>query len=110
MSPRLLLLLSVVLAAGPARAEEAPTPEEPPAEAPTPEEPPAEAPIQEAPPAAEPAEVAPATIRTPDGAGNVVEVYRDDQGWKLKADGEDLFLFGMNWGYVPIGENYSEDF
>ena len=51
----------------------------------------------------------PAEIRTVAG-GNVVTVFRDEGGFKLQADGEDVFLFGMNWGYVPIGENYAYDF
>jgi len=39
-----------------------------------------------------------------------VTVVKDDGGWRLRVDGEDTFLFGMNWGYVPIGQNYSYDF
>ncbi|MBN2829878.1 MAG: glycosidase, partial [Candidatus Cloacimonetes bacterium] len=38
---------------------------------------------------------------------NIVNTYNDDQGWKLKVDGEDYFVKGMVWGYTPIGENYS---
>ncbi|MFT4976556.1 MAG: beta-galactosidase [Myxococcota bacterium] len=39
-----------------------------------------------------------------------VTVLKDDGGWRLQVDGQDTFLFGMNWGYMPIGENYSYDF
>ena len=28
----------------------------------------------------------------------------------LQVDGEDFMVFGMNWGYMPIGENYTYDF
>lgn len=44
------------------------------------------------------------------GAPNVVKPVKDDQGWRLQVDGEDTFLFGMNWGYVPIGTNYGYNF
>jgi hypothetical protein len=27
-------------------------------------------------------------------------------GLKLQVDGRDFMVFGMNWGYMPIGENY----
>lgn len=43
-------------------------------------------------------------------AANEVVVVEDEQGWKLQVDGEDYFVRGMNWGYIPIGENYSYDF
>lgn len=36
-----------------------------------------------------------------------VTVYRDDRGFKLQVDGNDFMVLGMNWSYVPIGENYS---
>ncbi|MEM9489753.1 MAG: glycoside hydrolase family 2 TIM barrel-domain containing protein, partial [Myxococcota bacterium] len=45
---------------------------------------------------------APAAAQT-----NKVEVYKDDTGFKLKVDGKDLMVLGMNWTYVPIGENYN---
>ena len=38
---------------------------------------------------------------------NEVVVFHDDQGWKLQVDGKDFMVFGMNWGYIPIGQNYS---
>ena len=36
-----------------------------------------------------------------------VQVYADGQGSMLIADGRPFFVQGMNWGYVPVGENYS---
>lgn len=36
-----------------------------------------------------------------------VVVYQDDKGFKLNVDGRDFMIFGMNWGYIPIGKNYS---
>jgi len=44
------------------------------------------------------------------GAPNEVVVHSDDEGYTLQVDGVDTMLFGMNWGYVPVGENYSYDF
>jgi len=35
-----------------------------------------------------------------------VRVVTDDAGQKLQLNGEDYMVFGMNWGYMPIGENY----
>ena len=43
-------------------------------------------------------------------APNHVTVFEDDNGFKLQVDGEDFFVYGMNWGYMPIGENYSYPF
>lgn len=48
------------------------------------------------------AEVAPAP--------NKVVVFGDAQGFKLVVDGRDFMVFGMNWAYSPVGENYSYDF
>jgi hypothetical protein len=39
-----------------------------------------------------------------------VSVLKDARGMKLQVDGRDFMVFGMNWGYMPIGENYSYDF
>jgi hypothetical protein len=39
-----------------------------------------------------------------------VTVLKDDQGMKLQVDGRDFMVFGMNWGYMPVGENYAYDF
>ncbi len=40
---------------------------------------------------------------------NHVTVHADDSGYQLLVDGEPTFLRGMNWGYMPIGENYRYD-
>jgi hypothetical protein len=37
---------------------------------------------------------------------NQVIVLEDKHGWKLQVDGSDFMVFGMNWGYIPIGKNY----
>jgi hypothetical protein len=36
-----------------------------------------------------------------------VEVIKSGNGFKLSADGKDLFIHGMNWDYFPIGTNYN---
>ena len=38
-----------------------------------------------------------------------VRVVADETGQKLQVDGEDFMVFGMNWGYMPIGQNYMYD-
>ena len=48
-------------------------------------------------------------IKRQKGQADVVKVYRDDKGWKLKVNGEDFMVYGMNWAYIPIGENYEYD-
>ena len=53
---------------------------------------------------------APAPPAEPTAGPNHVEVFKDPDGFKLLIDGEPTFVAGMNWGYVPIGENYSYDF
>ncbi len=35
-----------------------------------------------------------------------VRVVADDGGSRLQVGGRDFMMFGMNWDYVPIGENY----
>ena len=37
---------------------------------------------------------------------NEVVLVEDERGWKLQVDGQDFMVFGMNWGYIPVGENY----
>lgn len=34
-------------------------------------------------------------------------VVIDERGYKLQVDGKDLLVRGMNWGYSPIGTNYT---
>ncbi len=36
-----------------------------------------------------------------------VRVVTDDDGHRLQVDGRDFMVFGMNWGYMPIGQNYT---
>ena len=36
-----------------------------------------------------------------------VAVENNDEGIFLSVNGEKLMINGMNWGYVPIGTNYS---
>ena len=36
-----------------------------------------------------------------------VAVKNNDEGIFLSVNGEKLMINGMNWGYVPIGTNYS---
>ncbi len=69
-----------------------------------------------APPPAPPAAERPAlpvvikkVPKRPDEPHNV-RIHQDERGFKLQVDGEDLMVFGMNWGYMPIGQNYSYDF
>ena len=38
-----------------------------------------------------------------------VRIIADRDGQKLQVDGDDYMVFGMNWGYMPIGENYMYD-
>lgn len=39
-------------------------------------------------------------------APNHVTVKRDEAGYQLLVDGTATFVRGMNWDYLPIGENY----
>ncbi len=36
-----------------------------------------------------------------------VTTYKDEQGWRLKVNGEDYYIKGMVWSYSPRGQNYS---
>ncbi len=36
---------------------------------------------------------------------NIVSVKKDALGMKLQVNGEDFFINGMNWDYIPIGTN-----
>ncbi len=38
-----------------------------------------------------------------------VQVDADAQGQRLLVDGQPYFVKGMNWSYIPIGENYAYD-
>jgi len=39
--------------------------------------------------------------------GNKVMVVNNSDGMRLKVDGKDFMVNGMNWDYFPIGTNYS---
>jgi hypothetical protein len=41
------------------------------------------------------------------GAMPTIGVVTDDSGSRLQVDGRDFMVFGMNWGYMPIGQNYT---
>jgi len=43
---------------------------------------------------------------TASAAAPDVRIVADDAGQKLVVDGGDYMVFGMNWDYLPIGENY----
>jgi beta-galactosidase len=36
-----------------------------------------------------------------------IKVVKDDGGSRLQVDGKDFMVLGMNWGYMPIGQNYT---
>lgn len=38
---------------------------------------------------------------------NKVAVVNDSKGMKLVVDGKEFIVNGMNWDYIPIGENYN---
>jgi hypothetical protein len=40
-------------------------------------------------------------------AADVVTTYKDENGWKLKVNGEDFYIKGVVWGYTPRNENYT---
>ena len=40
---------------------------------------------------------------------DTVKVVRDDRGFKLNVNGQDFMVYGMNWAYIPVGENYEYD-
>ena len=36
-----------------------------------------------------------------------INVVTDESGSRLQVDGRDFMVLGMNWGYMPIGQNYT---
>ncbi|TQF13872.1 hypothetical protein FJV41_21645 [Myxococcus llanfairpwllgwyngyllgogerychwyrndrobwllllantysiliogogogochensis] len=68
----------------------------------TPSGPPSPAPS----PAPQPLTLQPVDVTAGAEQATVVKLQRDERGFKLKVDGRDFLLRGMNWGYTPIGENY----
>ena len=115
----LVTSLAVALSQTPAPAEApattGPNDNNPTAAGPAPAEPTATQPAP-AMPAAAPASDAPVATPAPvlrPTAGPIsavstatVRVHRDERGFKLRVDGRDFPIRGMNWGYTPIGENY----
>ena len=49
-------------------------------------------------------------VASPAYSTELVEVGELSGNPVLTVDGEPFFVRGMNWGYVPIGQNYSYDF
>jgi hypothetical protein len=49
---------------------------------------------------------APSESTAPVTPVRVVADPGDPSGLKLEVEGRDLMVFGMNWDYIPIGENY----
>ncbi len=43
-------------------------------------------------------------------SGVDVRVVNDASGSRVEVDGRPTMIFGMNWGYMPIGQNYLYDF
>ena len=43
------------------------------------------------------------------GAREVVRVLNDSTGSRLQVNGRDFLVRGMNWDYIPIGQNYAFD-
>jgi hypothetical protein len=39
-----------------------------------------------------------------------IKVVYDEGGSRLQVDGKDFMVLGMNWGYMPIGQNYTYAF
>jgi len=40
-------------------------------------------------------------------AADVVTTYKDENGWKLKVNGNDFYIKGVVWGYSPRNQNYT---
>ena len=40
----------------------------------------------------------------------VIELVTDDSGTRLRVDGEDMMVQGVNWDYFPIGTTYNYNF
>jgi hypothetical protein len=54
------------------------------------------------------AQAPPAPAAAP-AAATAVTVVTDAAGSRLQVDGRDFMVFGMNWDYIPIGDNYLFD-
>ncbi|MGA1361132.1 MAG: hypothetical protein ACO32Z_08095, partial [Gemmatimonadaceae bacterium] len=56
----------------------------------------------------QPRRPAPATATDPaPSASPTIRVVRDSLGHRLEVDGRSLMINGVNWDYIPIGENYA---
>ena len=40
----------------------------------------------------------------------VIQLVKDDSGTRLRVDGEDMMVLGVNWDYFPVGTTYSYSF
>jgi hypothetical protein len=40
-------------------------------------------------------------------AADVVTTYQDENGWKLQVNGDDFYIKGVVWSYVPRDENFN---
>ncbi len=40
-------------------------------------------------------------------AADVVTTFKDADGWKLQVNGDDHYIKGVVWGYMPRGQNYT---
>ena len=49
----------------------------------------------------------PGTAAAPGGGGRGAKVVGDASGLRLRVDGRDFMVFGVNWDYFPIGTNYN---
>ncbi len=46
---------------------------------------------------------------SPAQAADVVTTHQDENGWKLQVNGEDFYVKGVVWGYIPRNENFNYD-
>ncbi len=53
---------------------------------------------------------APASAQSAGTGMPEIMVVTDESGSRLQVDGRDYMVLGMNWGYMPIGQNYTYDF
>ena len=49
-------------------------------------------------------------LRLGTAEATTVRVHKDDAGSYVTIDGKKTLIRGMNWGYMPVGENYTYDF
>ncbi|MBD3161584.1 MAG: glycosidase [Candidatus Latescibacteria bacterium] len=48
-----------------------------------------------------------AVTSTAYGEDPSIRIVEDADGQRLQVEGRDFMVFGMNWGYMPIGQNYN---